>query len=110
MRGRKGKHSGNRRDKEIDEKKLDLKLTAICELISTKGIIANILKTIMPRIWNLEDRVEIGCIGKNLFTCNFQSEKEKRRITSGGPWSFDKGLILFEEPKRTSKISDLDFG
>lgn len=96
-------------DNELEESDKNLQLDTICKLLTEKVIFTESFKMNMLKIWNLEDLVDIDKIGRNLFSIRFRTEKEKRRITEGGSWIFDKALLIFESPKGQSHSSTLEF-
>lgn len=66
-------------------------------------------KTFMPKIWNKEGIVRIKAKGRNTFLCKFNNSWQKERIKKGGPWNYDKALVVIEDLKGASKISRTDF-
>ncbi|KAL5762201.1 hypothetical protein ACOSP7_018465 [Xanthoceras sorbifolium] len=48
-------------------------------------------------------------VKENVFVFQFQNQVDKRRVLMGGPWSFDKCLIVLEEPLGDGKFLDMGF-
>lgn len=44
-----------------------------------------------------------------MFECFFSSLKGKRNVIEGGPWNYDKALLLFEEIKGNERYSKIEF-
>ena len=53
--------------------------------------------------------MEIEPIKENVFVFHFQNPDDKRRIISGGPWSFNDALIAMEEPEGKGDIPKMKF-
>lgn len=53
-------------ENEIDEKEIHLQCTKICKVLSSKGIIAEIFKTVMSRIWNMVETLVSWLDNKSL--------------------------------------------
>lgn len=58
----------------------------------------------MQQVWRTGREVKIENPGDNVFMFKFGSNDDKRRILVGGPWHFDRALILLTEP---SGIGDM---
>ena len=48
-------------------------------------------------------------LGKNVFLFKFSLEVEKREVIAGGPWHFDRALIVLEEPREIGNIRKQNF-
>ncbi|KAK3194243.1 hypothetical protein Dsin_025553 [Dipteronia sinensis] len=53
--------------------------------------------------------VEIESIEENVFTFYFSTLEDRQRILKGGPWSFDRAIILFEKSAGVGEIRDMGF-
>lgn len=80
-----------------------------CKILSNKTINQEMFMDKIPRIWGLEGRVTIEKEGRNLYLCKFGNQRDKNRVTKGGPWSFDSNLLVFDEPKGNTCLSSLSF-
>lgn len=84
-------------DEDIQDTDRDLKNTVACKVLTTKNINEEYFSTMMPRIWGIEGYVKIEKAGRNIYQCKFTTHRDKCRITSNGPWSFDDAIIIFKE-------------
>ncbi|KAH9728008.1 hypothetical protein KPL70_008866 [Citrus sinensis] len=48
-------------------------------------------------------------MGDNIFMFKFASEEEKKRVLMGGPWHFDRALIVLTEPTGIEDIKNQSF-
>ena len=48
-------------------------------------------------------------MGDNVFLFRFGSEEEKKRMLMGGPWHFDRALIVLSEPNGVGNIKEQTF-
>ncbi|KAL9443825.1 hypothetical protein AB3S75_017078 [Citrus x aurantiifolia] len=77
------------------------KIAAGClvgKVLHTRGVNVEGLKTAMQRVWKTSREVKIESLGDNTFMFRFGSEADKRSIMVGGPWHFDRALIVLTEP------------
>lgn len=70
---------------DIDTLIEGLKGAVVTKLLSEKLIFSEAFKLIMPKIWNLEGKLEIGGAGRNIFIVRFENEKDRRLVVDGGP-------------------------
>ncbi|TXG57016.1 hypothetical protein EZV62_018329 [Acer yangbiense] len=68
------------------------------KVLSTKMVNKNVFIEVMNKIWSVEGGVEIDQIKGNTFEFLFKSLKARQRVLNGGPWSFDRVIIVFEKP------------
>ncbi|KAL5764722.1 hypothetical protein ACOSQ2_017316 [Xanthoceras sorbifolium] len=66
-------------------------------------------RAIIPKIWRTTQTFIIENVKENVFVFQFQNQVDKRRVLMGGPWSFDKCLIVLEEPLGDGKFLDMGF-
>ena len=45
----------------------------------------------------------------NTFIFQFQSAAKRKRVLTGGPWLFDRALLILTEPQGTGELSKLNF-
>lgn len=81
----------------------------IARSIHTEGI-----RTALMQAWRTNKEVKIENLGNNVFLFKFGSEGDKRKVMAGGPWHFDRALIVLEEPrgignKRKQKFTHATF-
>lgn len=69
-------------------------------LINRKG-----LRMVIQKTWRTIKEVKVESLGGNCFIFQFNSEGDKRRIMSTGPWFFDKSLIVLVEPKGVGDVT-----
>ncbi|TXG60810.1 hypothetical protein EZV62_012173 [Acer yangbiense] len=75
------------------------------KVLTNKMVHRDGFQEIMRKIWQTSEGVEIESISGNIFAFHFQNSDDKRRIISGGPWSFNNALIVMEEPEGKGDIN-----
>ncbi|KAL5805717.1 hypothetical protein ACOSQ4_028450 [Xanthoceras sorbifolium] len=88
------------------------KSVAMClfgKLIANKEINREAFRSAMPRIWRTTKDLEMEAMGMNMFVFRFKCEWDRKRILEGGPWCFDKHLLVLREAHGIGKVSDIDF-
>ncbi|KAH9751459.1 CCHC-type domain-containing protein [Citrus sinensis] len=88
------------------------KIVAGCligKVIHTRGVSIEGLKAVMQRVWKTSREVKIESLGENIFMFKFGSEMDKRSILVGGPWHFDRALIVLKEPAGIGDVKKQDF-
>ncbi|KAL5862997.1 hypothetical protein ACOSQ3_000511 [Xanthoceras sorbifolium] len=93
--------------REAGERKLALCLVG--KILTTKLINRDVFRAIIPKIWRTTQTFIIENVKENVFVFQFQNQADKRRVLMGGPWSFDKCLIVLEEPLGDGKFLDMGF-
>ena len=66
---------------------------------NTEGI-----RTALAQAWRTNKEVKIENLGNNVFLFKFDSEIDKRKVMAGGPWHFDRALIVLMEPSGIGNI------
>lgn len=67
------------------------------------------LRAAMQQIWRTGWEVKIESLGDNVFMFKFGLNEDKRRILAGGPWHFDRALIVLTKPIRIGDIKKQNF-
>ncbi|KAL5823176.1 hypothetical protein ACOSQ4_021076 [Xanthoceras sorbifolium] len=93
--------------KVAGERKLALCLVG--KILTTKLINREAFRAIIPKIWRTTQTFIIENVKENVFVFQFQNQVDKRRVLMGGPWSFDKCLIVLEEPLGDCKFLEMGF-
>lgn len=84
-------------DEDMGHKEV-LERSLLAKLYTKKPFHCKSLKESLLERWNPKGRVEIKEIGGDLFMFTFRLLEDKMRAIHYGPWTFDKALILLEEP------------
>ncbi|TXG63928.1 hypothetical protein EZV62_010922 [Acer yangbiense] len=53
--------------------------------------------------------VELEALDGNVFAAYFKNTDDRKFIQAGGPWTFDRSIIAFEEPTGTREIEHMNF-
>lgn len=88
------------------------KIVAGCligKVINTRGVSIEGLKAMIQRIWKTSRDVKIESLGDNVFMFKFGSEMDKRSVLVGGPWHFDRALIVLKEPAGIRDLKKQNF-
>ncbi|KAL5806849.1 hypothetical protein ACOSQ4_029582 [Xanthoceras sorbifolium] len=89
-----------------------LKSVAMClfgKLIANREINREAFRSAIPRIWRTTKEFETEAIGSNSFVFRFSCAGDRKRILEGGPWCFDKFLLVLCAAKGIGKVTDSDF-
>ncbi|TXG72274.1 hypothetical protein EZV62_000853 [Acer yangbiense] len=92
-------HDGERR----------LGLCLMGKVMTSKIVKREVFIDVMTRIWRFNEGVEIVAIAGNIFAFYFKNVEDRQRLLSGGPWSFDRAIIIFEIPTRSGDLCDMCF-
>ncbi|KAL5796760.1 hypothetical protein ACOSQ2_001580 [Xanthoceras sorbifolium] len=87
----------------------DLNLCLFGKIIANREINREAFKGLITSIWKTVRDISIVPVGLNLFLFKFQCAGDRKRILEGGPWSFDKQLIVLKEAVGLGRIVDIDF-
>ena len=63
----------------------------------------------MQNAWRTVKEVKIESMGENIFLFKFGLEEEKKRVLMGGPWHFDRALLVLTEPDGIGAIKKQSF-
>ncbi|KAL9423295.1 hypothetical protein AB3S75_035396 [Citrus x aurantiifolia] len=67
------------------------------------------LRSAMQQVWKTSREIKIENLGDNVFMFKFGANEDKRRILAGGPWHFDRALIVLTEPTGIGDVKKQDF-
>lgn len=81
---------------ETEEKN---KAMMVGSLLTARPFNAQALKATMKGAWRLKNGFLFSELGHNLFLFQFVTEKDRESVEQGGPWSFDKSLLMLQDPK-----------
>lgn len=90
----------------------DKKIVASCmvgKVLHIRRVSIEGLKTIIQRVWKTSREVKMESLSHNVFMFKFGYEADKRSIMVGGPWHFDKALIVLTEPTGIKDVKKQDF-
>ncbi|XP_024045326.1 uncharacterized protein LOC127901390 [Citrus sinensis] len=88
------------------------KIAAGClvgKILSTRGISYEGVKAALQQAWRPVGMIKVESLRHKIFMFKFYSEEDKRRVLMGGPWHFDRALIVLEEPKGIGNVADQPF-
>ncbi|KAK3219568.1 hypothetical protein Dsin_013538 [Dipteronia sinensis] len=77
--------------------------------MSNKLVNRNAFINMIPKIWRTKNSVEIEVIDENMFSFTFKNEQDRFNVLQGGPWSFDKALLVLSEPKGKGDVKGMSF-
>ncbi|TXG49182.1 hypothetical protein EZV62_025057 [Acer yangbiense] len=84
-------------------------ISLVGKVLSPKPVNRDVFRGVMRKFWQTREGVEIESVRDNIFTFQFGNMEDKRRIISGGPWSFNDALIVLEEPEGTRDFQRMVF-
>ena len=88
------------------------KIAAGClvgKILTTRGVNIEGFRAAMHQVWRTICGVRIESLGENIFLFKFALEADKRRVLIGGPWHFNKALIVLIEPVGIGNITKQAF-
>lgn len=88
------------------------KLAAHClirKILRSREVNTEGLRTSMQQVWKSVREIKVESPGDNIFVFKFPSEIEKKIVLYGGPWHFDKALMILTEPSGVGDIKHQSF-
>lgn len=88
------------------------KLTEGCllgKVLLSREINIGGLRAVLHQVWKTLREVQIEEMGENIFLFKFGAEADKMNILAGGPWHFDRALIVLVEPRGIGEINKQSF-
>ncbi|TXG54037.1 hypothetical protein EZV62_019293 [Acer yangbiense] len=86
-----------------------LSLCLVGKVLTNKLVNKEAFINVMTLIWRVSKGVEIEALEGNVFVFHFKNLEDRKYIQSEGPWTFDKAIIVFEEPLGTGDIAQMEF-
>ncbi|KAL5777297.1 hypothetical protein ACOSP7_010223 [Xanthoceras sorbifolium] len=83
--------------KEVGDRKLTLCLVG--KIWTNKQVNREAFRATILKIWRTKQEVQVEVLQENIFVFHFRNYEDRQRVLSGGPWSFDRGLLVLEELK-----------
>ncbi|XP_024043038.1 uncharacterized protein LOC112099799 [Citrus clementina] len=97
---------------EVDLKTKKERMLARClmgKVLLSRGVNKEGLKAALQQVWRTFKEVKIESLGNNIFMFRFAEETDKKRVLSGGPWHFDRALIVLTEPQGIGEVTKQSF-
>ncbi|KAK2639029.1 hypothetical protein Ddye_026824 [Dipteronia dyeriana] len=91
----------------MNDAKKRLSLNLVGKILSNKMVNRDAFMRVVGKIWQVRHDVDIESIDGNMFSLQFIDEYDLERVIYGGPWSFDKVLIVMEKPEGKGSIDSL---
>lgn len=70
----------------------------IGKLLLSRSVHTESIRSALVQAWRTTKEVKIESLGNNIFIFKFGLEVDKRKVLAGGPWHFDRALIVLKEP------------
>ncbi|KAL5857646.1 hypothetical protein ACOSQ3_005104 [Xanthoceras sorbifolium] len=86
-----------------------MNLCSVGKIISSKIINREAFCTVIPKIWKMAQDVEIEVLSTNVFVFHFRNLRDRQRILTGGPWNFDRSLLVLEQPRGNGYVDTMSF-
>ncbi|TXG71995.1 hypothetical protein EZV62_000574 [Acer yangbiense] len=86
-----------------------LSLCLVGKVLTTKLVNRVAFMDVMTSIWRVSKGVEFEGVEDNIFAFQFKNMEDRQRIIAGGPWSFDRAMIIFEEPTEDGDVVNMTF-
>ncbi|KAL9444112.1 hypothetical protein AB3S75_017317 [Citrus x aurantiifolia] len=78
-------------------------------VLHPRGVSREGLKSALQQVWRTAEGFRVESLGSKTFLFKFASEADKRRVLSGGPWHFERALIVLKEPSGIGEITKQAF-
>lgn len=69
---------------------------AVGKLLTRETFTTRVFKSVLQRLWGESHYVDIREVSQNLFLFKFASPKERNFAVRGGPWIFDRHIVVLE--------------
>ncbi|KAK3194585.1 hypothetical protein Dsin_025895 [Dipteronia sinensis] len=79
------------------------------KVIATKLVNRVAFREVTQKIWRVGEGVEIKVMEGKVFSFFFKNVDDRKRIQTGGPWTFDGAIIILEESTGSGEISVMRF-
>ncbi|KAK3195438.1 hypothetical protein Dsin_026748 [Dipteronia sinensis] len=86
-----------------------LALRLVGKILSNKLVNRDVFMHLIPRIWKIKQGVEIEVVDGNVFSFTFKCTEDRQMVLHGGPWRFDKALLVLVEPTGKGDIKEISF-
>ncbi|KAL5777758.1 hypothetical protein ACOSP7_010684 [Xanthoceras sorbifolium] len=93
--------------KDVGNRKLGLCLVG--KVITNKQVNREAFREIILKIWRTTHEIDIKVLKENTFIFQFRNQLDRKCVLAGDPWSFDRGLLVLEEPSGAGHISHMRF-
>ncbi|TXG48274.1 hypothetical protein EZV62_027568 [Acer yangbiense] len=93
--------------KDDGRKRLAFRLVG--KILSNKLVNREAFMTLIPKIWKIKQGMEIEVVDRNVFSFTFKCVEDRRMVLQGGPWRFDKALLVLVEPTGIGAIQEISF-
>ncbi|KAL5819940.1 hypothetical protein ACOSQ4_023782 [Xanthoceras sorbifolium] len=97
----------DKKAEEVGRKQISLSLVG--KIVSNREVNREAFKATISSIWRTTKGVEVEAVGVNIFVFRFQCHWDRKRVLEGGPWSFDKQLLILKEVCGVGRVADTDF-
>ncbi|KAL9460149.1 hypothetical protein AB3S75_003367 [Citrus x aurantiifolia] len=88
------------------------KMLASClvgKVLLTRAVNKEGFKSALQQVWRTVKEVKIESLGNNCFMFKFTEEADKKRVLTGGPWHFDRALLVLTKPKGIGELTKQSF-
>ena len=92
-----------------EKREQGLTLCLVGKILASKLVNKDAFLGVMSRVWKVHGGFEIEMLAGNTFALHFRNAEDRRRILRGGPWNFDRAIIVFAESTGKGEIQHMDF-
>jgi len=78
-------------------------------LLTERRIQKDAFRVLMSKLWRTMGSVLFKEIDENLWLFEFASESDKRRVTEGRPWLFDRSFLVLRDVDELTPPNQMDF-
>ena len=88
------------------------KIAADClvgKILTTRSTSYEGVRAALQQAWRPAGVVKIESLRNKIFMFKFSLEEDKRRVLTGGPWHYDRALIVLQEPNAIGNVTEHPF-
>lgn len=93
----------------MEETEKVLNVCLMGKLLAGRSITCEIISNTMKKAWKIENGLSVESMGRNLYLFTFPRVIDRNRVFKTGPWSFDKYLLVLENPDTMVRPDEMDF-
>ncbi|KAL2938557.1 ATP-dependent zinc metalloprotease FtsH [Bienertia sinuspersici] len=82
-------------------------LMMIGKLLTDRPFNYEVMKRTLKSVWRLKDEMTVRMVNSILFTFQFSSMVDKKKVINGAPWFFDNQLLLLKEVSGKEQIIEI---
>lgn len=79
------------------------------KILTTRSTSYEGVRAALQQAWRPAGVVKVESLQNKIFMFKFSLEEDKRRVLAGGPWHYDRALIVLQELKGIGNVTEQPF-